>query len=304
MSDELIALSVITFVAATINGAIGYGFSSLTVPMALLLFTNRVLNPALVAIEVALNAYVLLVNRRNLPGVWRPMIPIIAGLTPGVIVGTTLVVSVNPSWMKVWTFACLIPLIFLQAAGYRRRFAAERRVGFVFGGGVGALYAVTTISGPPLALMLTNQGYAKGDFRAALGLVRLAESTITAAAYAYAGMFTATSAGLSLHILPSLALGVPLGAMLIRRVEPDVFRRLCMSFDAWIVAFGLASVLRMLGVIETFAAACLFLAVALFDSWMLYGFFRRRSAGRHATATAWVSDAPMRLPHKGSEVPG
>ena len=53
----------ITLGAAIVNGALGYGFSSITVPIALLFLTNRVLNPALVPIEVALNAYVLWVNR-------------------------------------------------------------------------------------------------------------------------------------------------------------------------------------------------------------------------------------------------
>jgi hypothetical protein len=37
----------------------GYGFSSITVPLALLFLSNRVLNPALVLIEIPLNAYVL-----------------------------------------------------------------------------------------------------------------------------------------------------------------------------------------------------------------------------------------------------
>ena len=62
MSRGLIA--AITFLAAVVNGALGYGFSSITVPLALLFLANRVLNPALVVIEVALNAYVLLTNRR------------------------------------------------------------------------------------------------------------------------------------------------------------------------------------------------------------------------------------------------
>ena len=51
MSPELLTLTCITFVAATINGALGYGFSSITVPLALFFFTNRVLNPALVLLE-------------------------------------------------------------------------------------------------------------------------------------------------------------------------------------------------------------------------------------------------------------
>ena len=50
--------------------------------------------------------------------------------------------------------------------------------GAIFGVGVGVLYSVTTISGPPLAIALNNQGFAKREFRAALGFVRLAESSI------------------------------------------------------------------------------------------------------------------------------
>jgi uncharacterized membrane protein YfcA len=52
----IIALVVITLFAAVVNGALGYGFSSITVPIALLFLVNRILNPALVLIEVVLNA--------------------------------------------------------------------------------------------------------------------------------------------------------------------------------------------------------------------------------------------------------
>ena len=63
MSSYVSELAFITLLAAMVNGALGYGFSSITVPLALLFMTNRVLNPALVLIEVVLNAYVLWVNR-------------------------------------------------------------------------------------------------------------------------------------------------------------------------------------------------------------------------------------------------
>ena len=73
------------------NGGLGYGFSSITVPLALLFLSNRVLNPALVLIEVVLNAYVLFVNRDAIPAVWRRAVPIVLGLMPGVIAGTLIV---------------------------------------------------------------------------------------------------------------------------------------------------------------------------------------------------------------------
>src|SRR2546425_7303273 len=85
-----LALVVITLLAATVNGALGYGFSSITVPVALLFYTNRVLNPALVWVEVVLNTYVLWVNRASIPQVWRRVVPMIVGLAPGVALGTAL----------------------------------------------------------------------------------------------------------------------------------------------------------------------------------------------------------------------
>jgi uncharacterized membrane protein YfcA len=273
MDSYQIALVAITLAAAIVNGALGYGFSSITVPLALLFLTNRVLNPALVPIEVALNAYVLWVNRASLPGVWRRVLPIVIGLLPGVLLGTTLVSQVNPDWLKFGTFIALLPLILFQAAGYRRPIRSERAVGLAFGGGVGLLYSVTTISGPPLAVMLSNQGLTKQDFRAALGFIRLAESSLTAVAYYYAGLYSIESMGLIPYIFPSIIIGVPIGSMLIQRIRPETFRRICMSFDAWIVAFGLSRLLQQLHLVEGNRAYLVLMGVGLLDIWLLYRFF-------------------------------
>jgi uncharacterized protein len=284
VTSSALVLILITLVAGTVNGALGYGFSSITVPVALLFYANRVLNPALVWVEVVLNAYVLWVNRASVPQVWRRVVPMILGLAPGVVLGTSLVHRVQPAWLKLATFIVLLPLILLQAAGFRRPIKAERRFGLLFGGGLGVLYSVTTISGPPLALMLSNQGLTKQDFRAGLGLVRLAESTFTAVAYYFAGMFSAESAGLLPYILPSLVVGIPLGVRVIRHVRPETFRRVCMSFDAWVVGFGISTLLRQLHVIEAYPAFSVLAAVGLLDTWLLYRFFHptTREAGLHA----------------------
>ena len=139
MAPELLTLAGITLVAATINGALGYGFSSITVPLALFFFTNRVLNPALVLLEVVLNANVLFVNRAKLKTVWRRVMPMIIGLVPGVIAGTWLLMYVNPAWMKLWTYLVVLPLILIQAGGFRRPIKAEGKANLAFGGGVGLL---------------------------------------------------------------------------------------------------------------------------------------------------------------------
>ena len=276
MSSHVPQIAVITLIAAVVNGALGYGFSSITVPLALLFTTSRILNPALVLVELVLNGYVLFVNRDALPQVRRRMTPVVIGLVPGIAAGTLAVALVHPDWLKLWTFALLLPLILLQAAGLRRPIRAERRWSVPFGTGVGALYSLTTISGPPLALFLNNQGLAKREFRASLGFIRVAEAAFTTAAYWYAGLFTREALALAPLMVPGLVIGVPLGAWIIRRVEAETFRRVCMSFDAWIVGFGISTLIRVLHLVEGLEAYSVLAAVAAIDSVLLYRFFARQ----------------------------
>lgn len=276
LSGGLVALGAIAFVAAFVNGALGYGFSSLTVPVGLVFFANRVLNPALVLIEVCINLYVLVINWSGVRAVWRRVVPIIAGLLPGVALGSYLLAALHPDWLKLATYCLLLPLILLQAAGVRRPIRAERLVGVPFGAGLGFLYSVTTISGPPLALLFNNQGLVKQEFRAGLALIRVAESCLTAFAYYQLGLFTAEAIHVGSWIVPSVLIGIPLGAYAMRRLDAETFRRICMSFDVWVVGFGLSRALVGLKLVASPAAYGALAAAVLLDLFLLLAFFRSR----------------------------
>ncbi|MEK6693781.1 MAG: sulfite exporter TauE/SafE family protein [Nitrospirota bacterium] len=266
----------ITLFAAFVNGALGYGFSSLTVPIALVFYTNRILNPALVLIEVLINLYVLFINRASVPAVWKRVYPILIGLLPGIALGSYLLASLHPGWIKFVTYSVLLPLILIQAAGIRRPIRSERAIGLPFGAGLGFLYSVTTVSGPPLAILFNNQGLVKREFRAGLGLIRVAESSLTAIAYYHLGLFSAESQSIFLTIIPGVFVGIPLGAYLIRRLDAETFRRICMSFDAWVVGFGLSRVLIDVKLmVSPWAYSVMAVAIVL-DSYLLYVFFTRR----------------------------
>src|SRR5204863_258084 len=142
MPGQALALVAITLGAGIVNGALGYGFSSITVPPALLFLSNRTLNPALVLIEIPLNASVLWANRA--------------------------------------------------------------------------------------------------------------------------------------------AIGVPLGAIVIRRLPPETFRRMCMSFDAWVVSFGISTLLRDMHLVASGAAYLVMAVTVLIDAYLLARFF---SASRPVVVT-------------------
>jgi len=281
LDSAVIVVAGIVFVAAFVNGALGYGFSSLTVPVALIFYTNRILNPAVVVIEVVINIYVLLMNLSGVSAVWRRVLPILIGLLPGIGLGALVLTSVQPGWVKFSTYTIILPLILLQAAGWRRPIQSTWLSGVPFGTALGVLYSVTTISGPPLAILFNNQGLVKNEFRAGLALVRVVESSVTAIVYYQLGLFIAESANVLLTFVPSVVVGIPLGTYLIRRLDADTFRRICMSFDAWVVGFGLSRVLidlKLLG--SPWAYSVMAITIAI-DGYLLYVFFTSQNTVSH-----------------------
>jgi uncharacterized membrane protein YfcA len=281
-TTTIVVLAVTSLGAATVNGAIGYGYSSISVPIALLVIAGRVLNPALVIVEVGINLYALWWNRASARRVIGRVMPLAMGLVPGVVAGALLLGKVAPSSIKLAVYAVLLPLILIQASGRRFPVRDERSTSVPVGLGVGLLYGLTTISGPPLALFWNNQGLAKEDFKVALAVIRSIESICALLTYAALGLLSHESTGVLPWIVPGVAIGFPIGHALIRRVGVETFRRVCMSFDAYLVAFGLSRTL-IDHQIAPGVAYQLLLATAIVDVGLLWTFFRTPRIARMAS---------------------
>jgi hypothetical protein len=280
VTSVTLLIGLVSLCAATINGALGYGYSSITVPIALLMVTSRVLNPAIVIVEVVVNLYALFLARRAVPAMWPRVAPVALGILPGVLLGSAVLASISAEWAKLVTYATLLPLILIQGAGLRVPIRRHRTIGAPFGVGVGVLYSMTTISGPPLALYFNNQGLAKDEFKVALALTRSIESTATLIAYAALGMLTPESTALVPWLAPGVLVGIPLGFVVIRHLPPETFRRICISFDSWLVAFGLSRVLARLELLPVAWSYQALTLTVLIDGFFLRRFFARRAAAR------------------------
>ncbi len=273
--EIILFFSLLSLAASFVNGGLGYGYSSLSTPLAILVLANRVINPVYVLVEAVMNTVMLgFSGRKNIRATFRRTLPIILALVPGVIGGSLILSSVAPAWVRLLVYVVILPLILLQAAGLRRPITAEGKAGATLGLGVGLLYSITTISGPPMALFWNNQGLEKGEFRAAVAQVRIAESYLTSITYYSLGLFTATSFSLFSYVAPPVVLGIPLGILAVRRIPIETFRRISMSFDAWIVGYGLANVLGSLFGILTLGYI-LWVGVIGIDLALLYRFFSR-----------------------------
>jgi len=80
------------------------------------------------------------------------------------------------------------------------------------------------------------------------------------------------------YIVPSVLLGIPLGTYLIRWMEPETFRRICMAFDALVVAFGLSRVLVELQLASPVTTYSILTIVMALNAFLLYRFFAGRAS--------------------------
>jgi uncharacterized protein len=311
MDLSSIWLALVALGASLINGAIGYGFSSIVTPIALLWYSNKLLNPAVVSVEVLVNVALLIRERAFIPATKSRAMPVILTLLPGVLLGTLGLSYLAVNDVKVVVYAVLLPMVVVQLLGLRRPFSNESRSGSVLGPGIGFLYALTTISGPVLAVFFRNQGLSKDEFRCTLAQVRVAESSLTLTTYFLftqflgAHLVSVPSLGLVPYLLVPVLVGVPLGTWLLRRVSRDVFTRFVMAMDGLVVSFGLSEVVVKLNWVGSMLSYLLFGVLgAMVVALASYSLYRLPGAQKLVDARRAVSPDPGGHPPLGrADVP-
>ncbi len=258
--DVLIFFALLSLGASFVNGAIGYGYSSISTPLALLVLVNKIVNPAYVLLEAMVNTVMAIISgKKNLKATFRRTLPIMLAVAPGAILGSIVLKELSsnaPNDAKFIVYAAILPLILLQTAGVRKAIKRETTAGVPLGFGIGLLYSITTISGPPIALFWNNQGLKKEEFKASIAQVRIVESYVTCVSYYLLGLFSATSTGwfgtsvtpLQLFeiIAPPVLVGLPLGVLATRRVNVNTFPKIAMTFNALIVDYGMTRLFNTL----------------------------------------------------------
>src|SRR5262249_5887087 len=141
--------------------------------------------------------------------------------------------------------------------------------------------------------LFNNQGLVKRDFRAALALIRVAESSLTAFAYYRLRLFARERFNLLGFIVPGLLIRIPLGGYVIRHVNASVFRRGCRTLDRWVVGWGWSRVLIDLKLAHGMAAYIPFFVAIALDIYLYHYVRNRRSLREELGAPAALASAPQ-----------
>lgn len=238
---DLALLTVAALGAGIVNGLLGHGFSSLMVPTGLLMAPAKLLNPALVLIELPLNGSAAWIHRRRARALLGELLPFTAALLPGVVLGALLLRFLPESLLKALCYGLLLLLVLAQVlAGTPRTGPVSGGSARGYGFATGVLYGLTTISGPTLAAYAQRRGYGKDDARAALSALRALEGALSLLSLFLLGLFTWPSLRLAAFLLPAGLLGLFAGHRLASKVDELRFRRIALRFNLIAVLAGLA----------------------------------------------------------------
>jgi uncharacterized membrane protein YfcA len=211
-TPEFAVAFAITFVAATLQSTVGFGFALLSVPLLSLL--NPIFAPVPQLIVVFPLTIAIVVRE------WRAVEPrstlwIFAGRIPGAFIGVALLKVLSTAALDV-----LMALMVLVGLGLVVGSAAFRRTAwteFAAGTASGTMAMVSAIGGPPIALLYRND--TGPTVRANLGLVFAIGVCITLTIRAAAGEVSLAETVVGVALLPAVLLGLRASRDLLSRVE-------------------------------------------------------------------------------------
>jgi uncharacterized membrane protein YfcA len=211
-TPEFAIAFVITFIAATLQSTVGFGFALLSVPLLSLLDPIFAPVPQLI---VVLPLTIAIVVRE-----WRAVEPrstvwIFAGRIPGAFVGVALLKLLSMAALDV--LMSLMVLIGVALVVSRATFRRTRWSEFVAGGASGVMGMVSAIGGPPIALLYRND--TGPTVRANLGLVFAIGVCITLTVRAGAGEVSLDEVMVGIAFIPAVLLGLRASRGLLPRVE-------------------------------------------------------------------------------------
>ena len=233
---EAIVILAVTAVGAAIQSAAGFGMGMISAPILLLIYAPLVPGP-LLASSLVLTVLVVYRDRAHID--FRGVGLALAGRVLGILGAAAFLLVASPQLFDI-VFAILVLLaVFLSAAGFEVE--PGPRTTILAGGLSGLMGTISSIGGPPMALLYQRSGGAR--LRGTLGSYFLAGVTLSVAALALVGRFGHEEILLSLFLIPGMVLGF-VAAAPFRHLLPDRAVRplvLGLSFIA-----GLAVLVRAL----------------------------------------------------------
>ncbi len=211
-ATELAIALLVTFVASAVQGSIGMGFGILSVP------TLALVHPALAPVPQLLASMPMTMAmawRERHAVEFRGIVWVVAGRLPGAVLGMGLLSVASPRTLDMVLGALVLGAAALLSG--KTNIPKNRGTEFLAGLISGASAVVSSIGGPPIALLYRNA--AGPAIRANLAIIFSIGIVVTATARILAGKLSTTDLIVAASLLPAIAGGVFVSRWVTPRVE-------------------------------------------------------------------------------------
>lgn len=198
---QILAACAVMYVAATVQGSVGFGQNLLAAPM--LLQIDESLVPAPIMIAAVLTNTTLFVRERGHVDL-NLSLPAIIGRVPGSLVGAVVVAAVSAKVLGLVVAVAVFAVVLLSAFG-----PESNRSRTVLGGAgllSGFTGTTTSIGGPFVGLAMA--GVPGPVLRSSMGLYFMSGSAVSLAALTISGVLDGAALRIGALLLVPVALGV------------------------------------------------------------------------------------------------
>ena len=226
-------IAIFTFLiisaAMVIRTLTGFGSALIAIPLLSILFGAKYAIPFIMIYECLIDIMILGGERSRMKtDVFRVWPLLMAGLI-GVPLGTEVLILSSDRFLKVGMGIALIVFSILLMRNVNLNFRLDRLGSAVAGLVGGFLCGSVGLPGPPMALLLSSQGFQKEEFRRVIVVFLTALDFFTFGYYSWVGLITPDMLLYGLEFLPAMVLGFLVGKFAFGRVNEAHFRRLTLG---------------------------------------------------------------------------
>lgn len=215
---------IIIFFAAMIQGVTSFGFSLIAVPLLALLMPLDIIVPMLVLFSLILNILVYSkidghINKKQIA------ILIFCGLI-SIPIGIYGLSVVDDKIIKLVVGLIIVVSALAMQFGFKVTFKRQNIAYGLTGFLSGILNGASSLSGPPVILLLSNEGADKNNFRKTLATYFMTLNLFSIPMFLLSGFLTGEVMLDSIKLFPALLVGTLLGIKLGDKIPDGIFRKI------------------------------------------------------------------------------
>jgi uncharacterized membrane protein YfcA len=223
---SLLLFVILIFLASLLQAILGFGAGLVAVPLALLFLPKETVVSSMFMMGLSLNGFLSV--RVRAPISLRLVAILFFASLFGLPVGLSILRAIPLETMQIFV-GCLVVLFTVLLQWGRLRLPQNALVTALAGFLSGVLNTSTSISGPPVPILLAGQGLPKDQFRRTLVSFFFVSGLVAALSLVAAGVLTPQRASYGAAAIPFVFLAGYLGDRISARVRERPFRVLALA---------------------------------------------------------------------------